>query len=109
MYYRSLKHFMKTFCLKSLILFFLTISLIFPFSTPAQASSTDNSCPEGMVFIPGGTFTMGSNTHYPSEVSASDVTIDSFCIDSHEITNAEFRKFVKATGYKTIAERPLSI
>ncbi|NEP87005.1 MAG: formylglycine-generating enzyme family protein [Okeania sp. SIO2C2] len=99
---------MKTFYLKSLIIFFLTISLIFPFSTPAQASSTDNSCPEGMVFIPGGTFTMGSDSHYPSEVSASDVTVDSFCIDRHEITNAEFRKFVKATGYKTIAERPLS-
>jgi len=99
---------MKAFWLKSLILCFLTISLIFPFSTQAQASSTDKSCPRGMVFIPGGTFTMGSDTHYPSEHSAADVTVDSFCIDRHEVTNAEFRQFVKATGYQTIAERPLS-
>ncbi|NEQ36693.1 MAG: formylglycine-generating enzyme family protein [Okeania sp. SIO3I5] len=59
-----------------------------------------------MVFIPGGTFRMGSHSHYPSEISASDVTVDSFCIDRHEITNAEFRKFVKATGDQTITERP---
>jgi len=83
-------------------------SLIFPFSTPAQAASTDNSCPGGMIFIPGGTFTIGSDSHYPSEISASDVTVDSFCIDRHEINNAEFRKFINATGYKTIAERPLT-
>ena len=51
---------------------------------------------------------MGSDTHYLSESSAKDVTVDSFCMDSHEITNAEFRQFVEATGYQTIAERPLS-
>ncbi len=51
---------------------------------------------------------MGSDTYYASERSAVDVTVDSFCIDRHEITNAEFRQFVKATGYRTIAERPLS-
>lgn len=50
---------------------------------------------------------MGSDTHYPSERSAGDITVDSFCISRHEVTNAEFRKFVEATGYKTIAERPL--
>ncbi len=99
---------MKIFYLKSLILCLLTISLIFTFSRQAQASPTDNTCLEGMVFIPGGTFNIGSDTHYKSEKSATDVTVDSFCIDRHEVTNAEFRKFVEATGYKTIAERPLS-
>ena len=98
---------MKMFCLKSLILCLLTLSLFFSASPPAKASSIDNICPEGMVFIPGGTFNIGSDTHYESEGSADDVTVDSFCIDRHEVTNAEFRKFVGATGYQTIAERPL--
>jgi len=93
-------------------LIYLAVSLFLGFSTPGNAAplssaSSDPSCPEGMVFIPGGTFTIGSDTHYPSESSAGDVTVDSFCIDRHEVTNAEFRQFVEATGYKTIAERPL--
>ncbi|MGB5771415.1 MAG: formylglycine-generating enzyme family protein, partial [Crocosphaera sp.] len=70
---------MKTFCLKLLIFCLLTISFIFPFSTQTQAASTDNSCPEGMVFIPGGTFNIGSDTNYESEKSATDVSVDSFC------------------------------
>ena len=99
---------MKIFCLKSLIFCFLIISLICSVSTRVQASPIDNKCPEEMVFIPGGTFNIGSDTNYESEKSASDVTMDSFCIDRHEVTNAEFRQFVEATGYQTIAERPLS-
>lgn len=99
---------MKIFCLKLLIFCFLIISLICSVSTQVQASPIDNKCPEEMVFIPGGTFNIGSDTNYESEKSASDVTMDSFCIDRHEVTNAEFRQFVEATGYQTIAERPLS-
>ncbi|MBP0021491.1 MAG: formylglycine-generating enzyme family protein [Cyanobacteria bacterium SBLK] len=60
-----------------------------------------------MAFIPKGTFNIGSDTYYPSEASASDVTVESFCIDRHEITNAEYRQFVEATGYQTVAERPI--
>lgn len=88
------------------VLLFLALSA--PLNGAAIASPSNPSCPQGMVFIPGGTFNMGSdNTNYPSERSAKDITVDSFCIDRHEITNAEFRQFVEATGYKTIAERPL--
>ncbi|WP_390694088.1 formylglycine-generating enzyme family protein [Aetokthonos hydrillicola] len=81
-----------------------------PLSAFALNSGVDSaiSCGEGMVLIPKGTFTIGSDNYYSSEHSAEDVTIDSFCIDRHEVTNAEFRKFVNATGYQTIAERPLS-
>nr|WP_259736357.1 formylglycine-generating enzyme family protein [Synechococcus sp. CS-1329] len=65
------------------------------------------TCPAGMEWIAGGTFRMGSDDHYPDELSADAVTVEGFCIDRHEITNAEFDAFVKATGYVTVAERPI--
>ena len=62
-----------------------------------------------MVSIPSGTFQIGSNDpKFVEERSAVDVTVDRFCIDRTEVTSAQFYKFVKATGYQTIAERPLS-
>lgn len=61
-----------------------------------------------MVWVPGGTFLMGSNDHYPEEAPAHHVTIDGFWMDQYEVTNADFRRFVKATGYVTVAERPLN-
>ncbi|MBD2455832.1 formylglycine-generating enzyme family protein [Nostoc sp. FACHB-87] len=82
----------------------IALSLITP---PAFATSS-NSCPAEMVMIPGGTFTMGSdNSGYLEELSAQEVKVSSFCIDRYEVTNAQFAAFVKATGYVTIAERPL--
>ena len=50
------------------------------------------------VLIPGGTFTMGSDTGQRHQ------TVDDFRIDAHEVTNAQFRRFVEATGYVTSAE-----
>ena len=61
---------------------------------------------KNMVWIPGGTFLMGSNDFYPEERPAHRVTIAGFWVDEHPVTNAEFRRFVKATGYRTLAERP---
>jgi formylglycine-generating enzyme required for sulfatase activity len=61
----------------------------------------------GMVFIPGGAFQMGSDRDRPEERYAHSVRVDSFWIDRHEVTNAQFRKFVEATGYVTLAERAL--
>ena len=60
---------------------------------------------EDMVWIPGGTFLMGSDKHYPEESPAHEVTVDGFCMDRHTVTNEEFRKFVEATKYVTSAER----
>jgi sulfatase modifying factor 1 len=62
--------------------------------------------PEGMVWIPGGTFRMGSDSHYPEEAPAHPVTVGGFWIDPHPVTNAEFARFVRATRYVTVAERP---
>jgi len=58
-----------------------------------------------MVWIPGGTFCMGSDTHYPEEAPAHEVTVAGFWIDRYQVTNAAFRRFIKATGYATLAER----
>jgi sulfatase modifying factor 1 len=58
-----------------------------------------------MVWIPGGTFQMGSDDHYPEESPAHSVTVSGFWIDRTQVTNAAFRRFVKATGYVTVAER----
>ena len=61
----------------------------------------------GMVFIRGGTFVMGSERHRPEERFTHTVRVDGFWIDRHEVTNAQFREFVAATGYVTLAERGL--
>src|SRR3984893_2138831 len=57
-----------------------------------------------MVSIPGGTFRMGSDRHYPEEAPAHNVTVDGFWIDPTPVTNAQFRAFVQATGYVTWAQ-----
>jgi formylglycine-generating enzyme required for sulfatase activity len=62
--------------------------------------------PEGMVWVPGGTFWMGCDTcDMPDAAPAHQVAVDGFWMDKTPITNAQFEKFVKATGYKTVAER----
>jgi formylglycine-generating enzyme required for sulfatase activity len=61
----------------------------------------------GMRHIPGGTFLMGSDHHYRDERPAHKVTVNGFWIDETTVTNAEYAAFVAATGYVTVAERPL--
>jgi formylglycine-generating enzyme len=59
------------------------------------------------VWIAGGTFAMGSESHYPEEAPVHRVTVDGFWIDAAPVTNGEFARFAAATGYVTVAERPL--
>jgi formylglycine-generating enzyme required for sulfatase activity len=59
------------------------------------------------ITLPGGTFLMGSDEHYPEEAPTHRVRVDTFTIDALAVTNAEYAKFVRATGYVTVAERPL--
>jgi formylglycine-generating enzyme required for sulfatase activity len=58
-----------------------------------------------MVEIPGGTFVMGSDRHYPEEAPAHRVKVDGFLMDATPVTNDRFRAFVDATRYVTTAER----
>ena len=59
-----------------------------------------------MVRIPGGTFQMGSDHHYPEEAPAHRVTVAAFWMDRGPVTNRQFRKFVEDTGHVTFAEIP---
>src|SRR5262245_557076 len=59
-----------------------------------------------MIRIPGGTFRMGSDKHYPEEAPVHRVTVGDFWIDRAPVTNRQFREFVKATGHVTFAEIP---
>ena len=57
-----------------------------------------------MVHIPGGSFRMGSDRHYPEEAPSHRVAVDAFWIDPTPVTNRQFRAFVEATGHVTFAE-----
>jgi formylglycine-generating enzyme required for sulfatase activity len=65
--------------------------------------------PPGMVWIPGGEFTMGTDSDLGKldEKPAHRVRVDGFWMDETDVTNAQFREFVEATGYVTTAEKPL--
>lgn len=62
---------------------------------------------DGMVWIPGGKFTMGSKNEekFADATHLHEVELDGFWMDQTEVTNAQFAEFVKATGYKTVAEQ----
>ena len=79
-------------------------------------SNPPGPAPEGMVWIPGGEFWMGAGENVESDNGSPDdlyvdarevhkVYVDGFWMDKTELTNAQFAEFVKATGYKTIAEQ----
>jgi sulfatase modifying factor 1 len=60
-----------------------------------------------MAWIPAGAFRMGSDVHYPEEGPAREVAVDGFWIDRFQVTNRQYAEFAEATGYLTVAERPL--
>ena len=61
----------------------------------------------GLVWIEGGTFRMGSDDHYPEEAPVHSVTVHGFWMRPTQVTNREYADFFDATGYITVAERPL--
>lgn len=73
----------------------------------ADANARVTPPDEKMVWIPGGKFKMGSENYYPEERPVQEVRVDGFWMDRYTVTNDEFCRFVAATGYATVAERPL--
>jgi formylglycine-generating enzyme len=59
-----------------------------------------------MVWVPGGTYRMGSDNHYPEEAPSHPVTVDGFWMDRYPVTNEAFSRFVDETGHVTVAEIP---
>jgi sulfatase modifying factor 1 len=68
---------------------------------------TDVTAPprSGLVWIDGGEFEMGSEEFYPEEAPVRRVTVRGFWIEAHPVTVAQFRRFVRATGHLTVAQR----
>ena len=62
---------------------------------------------DSLIWIPPQTATVGSDAHDAEEGPARTATVDGFWIQPHAVTNADFAQFVSATGYVTVAERPL--
>ena len=83
--------------------------------TVANSAPAPSNAPEGMIWIPGGEFSMGAvvsgHGDHEMPMASNDaqpvhrVRVDGFWIDKSVVTNEQFEKFVKATGYLTIAER----
>jgi len=71
------------------------------------ATSIGPTPAEGMTWIEGGTFRMGSEDFYPEEQPVREVSVDGFWMDDHLVAAGEFRRFVRDTGYVTVAERQL--
>ena len=74
---------------------------------PARGAPLNSvPAPGRMVWIPGGTFAMGSAGHYPEEGPVHDASVGGFWIDRDPVTVEEFGRFIAATAYVTVAERP---
>lgn len=71
----------------------------------AAAADPEPAVDPAMVWVPGGTFRMGSDEYYPEEGPVHQVTVDGFWMDRYPVTNERFARFVAATGYVTCAER----
>jgi formylglycine-generating enzyme len=70
-----------------------------------EAKVAEDQCRNGMVWVPGGTFLMGSDAFYPEERPVHEVDVSGFWMDEHAVTVAQFAGFVQETGYVTVAER----
>lgn len=83
------------------------MSIIAKVGPSAEPTATGPAPSESdKAWIPGGTFRMGSNRHYPEERPVHSVTVDGFWMDRRPVTNAAFRRFVESTGHVTVAEVP---
>ena len=78
-------------------------------SKAADLQPAPDAIPDGMVYIPGGSFEMGGKSAQASqdEFPRHKVAISPFFMDITEVTNNEFEKFVEATHYVTIAEKDI--
>jgi sulfatase modifying factor 1 len=74
---------------------------------PRDADAAPRLDLSDMVLLPGGSFPMGSDDFYPDERPAHEASVDPFWLDRQPVTNQDFARFVAATGYVTVAERPL--
>lgn len=98
---------------QNLIYFLCALPLLIMCCNPSNEKEINNGSgkdhPAGMVWIAGGEFTMGclEEKCAPDAMPPHRVKVDGFWMDETEVTNAQFKKFVQATHYVTVAERPI--
>ena len=97
---------------KSLLFFSVILFLVFSCKKNTKPNNFANiETPKGMVWVEGKTFIQGAKSSdmyaMPREKPAHEVTVDGFFIDATEVTNMQFKNFVDATGYITIAEKKI--
>ncbi|OBG16492.1 sulfatase-modifying factor 1 [Mycolicibacterium celeriflavum] len=63
---------------------------------------------DDLVWIPAQTAVLGSDRHYPEEAPARELSVEGFWMQTHLVTNTQFAEFTDATGYLTVAERPVN-
>jgi len=87
----------------------LILLLMYLFLSCNSSKHQEARAHPGMVLIPQGEFVMGgrSDRAYQDEFPRHEVVISPFYMDLYEVTNAEFKKFVDATGYVTTAEKDM--
>jgi formylglycine-generating enzyme required for sulfatase activity len=73
-------------------------------SSNVERADGESGIRSNMILVPGGTFRMGSDRHYPEEAPVHHVSVDPFFIDRTPVTNRQFRDFVRATGHVAVAE-----
>jgi formylglycine-generating enzyme required for sulfatase activity len=78
-----------------------------PDAKPIAAQVSCKRPPDSPVHVAGGAFLMGEDDVYAEEGPVRQTTVAGFWIDPHEVTNGQFAEFVKATGYVTVAEKPV--
>lgn len=104
----SLRYKVLTFCGLILLIGLSLTGLALKGAGLGTPQAAPQISPPGMVWIPGGEFTMGSTLEMarPDEKPAHRVRVQGFWIDATEVTNRQFREFVETTGYVTTAEKP---
>jgi sulfatase modifying factor 1 len=90
------------------VIFSLAAAVLLGFAACRSAAPETHenlTLPNGMVLIKAGSFQMGDSMGMPFESPVHTVELDSFLIDEHEVTVAEFAEFVRQTNYRTDAEK----
>lgn len=99
---------MKINC-ASCFLFLLVLTIACDTASVKEKPDAPENRPSGMVWIPGGDFTMGCSeeTCAQEAMKPHRVKVEGFWMDETEVTNAQFKKFIDETKYVTVAERPI--
>ncbi|TVQ03255.1 MAG: formylglycine-generating enzyme family protein [Balneolaceae bacterium] len=92
--------------MKTVLLSFVAVLLFLcGCSNDQSADVIPETIPEGMVFVPGGTTTIGSDNGLPNERPVFETVVKPFFMDKNLVTVADYRRFVEKTGYVTEAEK----